>query len=415
MGGMPRWLSVRDRLRRPVDRFRRDGREALAWTLRLTVAAVASYVVAQLVLPSARPLLAPLTALLVVQAAPVSLLSSGVDRVASVVVGVLLAVGVSVVVPLTWWSLAVVIALSILVGQALRLRANLLEVPISAMLVLGVGAAATDAAAWDRVVETLVGAGVGVLANLLLPPKVRYATAAEAVDDVAARLSRLVARAAAEAAEARGDSDRIAAAAGRWLDEARAISADIPHVAASLERVEEARRLNVRMMHAPDAAPGIRQGLEVLEHSVVSLRSLFRGVRDAALDESWPADDSGLDAATDLVEVLRALVSAIAAFGELVRTEASSVDLQAPDRATGVQRALDDMYAAHAMLIDRAADQNPALAELYVSLGSTVKRLRHELDLEVRAHRQAVLRPGRRPMRDVISPRLQRRRPDGDA
>ena len=400
-------MSLRDRLRRPVERFRGGAREASLWTLRLTAAAVAAYVVALALLPSSRPLLAPLTALLVIQATPVSLLSSGLDRVASVVVGVLLAVGVSIAVPLTWWSLAIVIAASLLLGQALRLRANLMEVPISAMLVLGVGAAA-DAAALDRVAETLVGAGVGVLVNLLFPPKVPYDSAAEAVDDIAVQLATLLRHAAEEIPDTEGVGERLGSAADRWLTESRHIAADIPRVGAALEHVEEGRRMNVRMARTPNAAPGIRQGFEVLEHSVVALRSMFRGVRDAALDETWPADDSSRDAAADVAEVLVALAGALAAFGQLVRTEATSTDLTAPERATEVHEALDGMHAARTLLFERAADQNPALAELYVSLGSTVKRVRRELDLEDRARRQDMLRPVRRPVRDVINPKVRR-------
>lgn len=408
---MSRWLTVRDRLRRPVERFRRGGLDALAWTLRLTTGAVASFVVAQLLLDNQRPMLAPLTALLVIQATPVSLLTTGLDRVASVVIGVLLAVGVSVLLPLTWWSLTGVILVSLLIGQVMRLRANLLEVPISAMLVLGVGAASTDTAASARVAETLVGAGVGVLANLLLPPKVPFASAAEAVDELASKLSTLLRRAADEVAQAEGDSQGIAGAADRWLREARSVSSDIPHISATLEQAEESRRFNVRMVGSADAAPGIRQALEALEHSLVALRSMFRGVRDAIHDESWPGDDEGRHASVDLVEVLQVLASGVATFGRLVRAEARSSDLSAPDLVSSVEEALDAVHAVQAMLFERAADQNPALAELYVSLGSTVKRLRSELDLEDRARRQDVLRPVRRSVRDVVTPRARRRRP----
>ena len=64
------------------------------------------------------------------------IVTSGVQRVVSVVVGVLLAVGFSSLVGISWWSLGLLIAVSILVGQLLRLGPHLVEVPISAMLVL---------------------------------------------------------------------------------------------------------------------------------------------------------------------------------------------------------------------------------------------------------------------------------------
>jgi uncharacterized membrane protein YgaE (UPF0421/DUF939 family) len=125
-----------------VARFRRGGWSGLAWTVRLTAASVAAYSIALAFFPGTVPLLAPLTALLVVQLTPISLLASGVERVVSVAAGVSVAAIFSTAVDLTWWSLAVVIAVSLVVGQVLRLGSNLMEVPISAMLVLGVGSLA---------------------------------------------------------------------------------------------------------------------------------------------------------------------------------------------------------------------------------------------------------------------------------
>jgi len=176
--------AIREVLRRTTDasleRLRKRGRASIAWMVRLTAAATASYIVASRVFPNSAPLLAPLTALLVVQLTPVSILASGIERVASVVAGVSVAVGFSSVFGLHWWSLATVIAVSLLIGQLLRLGANLVEVPISAMLVLGVGANTAEAAAWQRIAETLVGAAVGVLSNLLFPPKLTSEDAAMA-------------------------------------------------------------------------------------------------------------------------------------------------------------------------------------------------------------------------------------------
>ena len=135
---MPRLTTRVKQLRRSaVERLRRRGRAGIAWMVRLTAAAVASYEVARLLFPETQPLLAPLTALLVVQVTPMSLLASGLDRVLSVVLGVSVAVVFSEIFGLSWWSLGLIIAVSIAVGQILRLQAHLLEVPISAMLVSG--------------------------------------------------------------------------------------------------------------------------------------------------------------------------------------------------------------------------------------------------------------------------------------
>src|SRR5690348_14073224 len=134
--------SWRRRFEHELRGLRTGWRGAVLWSLRITVAAVISYVVATLFFPGTQPLLAPLTAMLVVQVTPVSLLASGVDRVVAVVSGVSLAVAFAAVVPLSWWSLGILIFLSITLGQALHLRDNLIEVAISGMLVLGVGSLA---------------------------------------------------------------------------------------------------------------------------------------------------------------------------------------------------------------------------------------------------------------------------------
>lgn len=63
----------------------------------------------------------------------------GVVRVGAVLTGVLVAIGVSTWVGLTWWSVAMVIALSLNLAVFLRLGDQALETPISAMLILAVG------------------------------------------------------------------------------------------------------------------------------------------------------------------------------------------------------------------------------------------------------------------------------------
>ena len=111
--------------------FRRGRRPGLR-TAKTTIAAVLSFVGAQRLGTSPQPVLAPLTALLVVQLTMYETLTSGLQRVASVVAGVLTAVGVATYVGLTWWSLGAVVAASLVIGRLLRLGPQLLEVPISA-------------------------------------------------------------------------------------------------------------------------------------------------------------------------------------------------------------------------------------------------------------------------------------------
>ncbi len=383
-----------------LSRVRRDGPAALLWSVRITVAATASYVVGTLFFPGTQPLLAPLTAMLVVQVTPVSLLASGLDRVVAVVSGVSLAVAFSAVVPLAWWSLGALILVSITLGQFLRLRNNLIEVAISAMLVLGVGTFGAEAAAWQRLAETLVGAAVGILANLVFPPKVASSDAGRAIDGLADSVSELLNRAADELdamVEAEDRHGELSTASRIWLDDARRITHDIPRVGAALLKAEEGRRLNVRAVRTPHVEPGLRQGMEALEHSAVAIRGLMRGVADAG-DGPWLEGPAGAQVLGGLATTFRDMAAGIDAFGELVRNEGEvQVQLSAEDVAR-LREALEGLHGAGARLdATLSASLDPAVLELHAVARSTVRRLLRELDLEERVRRQLrLLRPRRR-------------------
>jgi hypothetical protein len=356
--------------------------------VRLTAVATASFIVARLVFPNSDPLLAPLTALLVVQLTPVSILASGIERVASVVAGVSVAVGFSSVFGLHWWSLATVIAVSLLIGQLLRLGANLVEVPISAMLVLGVGANTAQSAAWQRIAETLVGAAVGVLSNLLFPPKLSSEDAAMAIEGLADDLAGLLDRAGRDIVAEGVTTAALLERAWHWLGEARQLTYDIPNIGMALLRAEESRRLNLRALRTADSGPGLRHGLEALEHSTVAVRSMFRSFVDAAQGYDAEGRELSGDIREAVALVLHDLAKGVRSFGQLVYAEAHPGEH--PPELGELREALEGLQDARArvtdlLLVDPRGDT--ALAELNVFLLATVERLLRELDLDERIRR----------------------------
>ena len=191
---------------------------------------------------------------------------------------------------------------------------------------------------------------------------------------------------------------RLPGSAREWLDDARRITHSIPDVGAALLRAEEGRRLNVRAVRTPHVEPGLRQGLEALEHSAVAIRGLMRSVADAA-DGDWLSDASAHDVLADLAATFRELAAGTDAFGELVRHEGDAeVTLSASDivRLRGAQDGLVRARARieAALTADRPAD----VVELYAATRATVRRLQHELDLDERVRRQLRLAQ-RRPAR----------------
>jgi fusaric acid resistance family protein len=303
-----------------VLRVRQRGRSAAFRAARITGATVAAFLAAEaLGLRSPPPLIAALTALLVVQATLSSTLTNGVQRVLSVVAGVALAMLFVTVVGLTWWSLAALVAAAIVVGQMLRLGPHLVEVPISAMLVLGVGySAGTQSTGYGRIVETVIGAVVGVLVNVLFPPPVQSRFAGQSVARLAEEIAALLDEAATQL-PAGPSSEQTA----RWLEDARRLNRHVPRVDRALTHAEESRRLNVRALGAPRSTRSLRGGLDSLELCSVATRTLFRSVHDWVRGGMPEPDERYIRQARGAwAELLAALAVVVRAFGQLLQVEA---------------------------------------------------------------------------------------------
>jgi hypothetical protein len=363
---------------RAVDLVRRRGRSAALRAARLTGAATAAYVVAEaLGFENPPPLVAALTALLVVQATLASTLTNGIQRVLSVVAGVALAVLFVSAVGLTWWSLAALVGASIVVGQLLRLGPHLVEVPISAMLILGVGfAAGAESVGAGRVGETVVGAVVGVLVNVLFPPKVRSRYAGEAVQRLADEIAALLAGAAQQI-----PGDLSAENTRRWLEDARRLNRHVPRVDRALSHAEESRRLNVRALGTPRSSRSLRGGLEALELCSVAVRSLFRSIDDWVRSGMPEQDQRYAPLARQAwSELLGELATAVRAFGALLRAE---VDHAATSEADELTAALGRLRPARERWNDvLLADprEHLALWELNGALVALVDRMLVEFD-----------------------------------
>jgi uncharacterized membrane protein YgaE (UPF0421/DUF939 family) len=172
----------------------RRAQPTAVYIIRMTLTAVAAYLLAlQLPGASSRSVIAPLTALLVVQATLFHTIRSAIQRVVGVTAGVLAAVAVSAYVPFSWWVLGLLIAGTLALGLVLRLREDALEVPISAMLIFAVD---SHAYAVSRITETLVGAATGLAAGLIFAP-LRVRPAKDAIGDLTRQMADLLTQMAA--------------------------------------------------------------------------------------------------------------------------------------------------------------------------------------------------------------------------
>jgi uncharacterized membrane protein YccC len=119
--------------------------------------------------PHSRPYFAPIAVLLVVQPTVYDSLSRAFQRVVGVVVGVAAALAVSHLLAPSAWSIGIIIFVGLLLGWAARLGPQgAVQVPVSALLVFVIGHA-TPGYGGERIIDTLIGAGVAVIAVLLSP------------------------------------------------------------------------------------------------------------------------------------------------------------------------------------------------------------------------------------------------------
>ena len=132
------------------------------------------------------------------------------------------------------------IAAALLIGRVLRLGDDLLEVPISAMLIFS--SAGKHAAATGRVVDTLVGTAAGLIGGLAFAP-LRVQPAREAVCGLAGRLAALLDRMAADLAD-----DPEPALVTEWLVQARSLRDEIERVDDTLREAADSAKLNPRAL-----------------------------------------------------------------------------------------------------------------------------------------------------------------------
>ncbi|MGC9667794.1 FUSC family protein [Planosporangium sp. 12N6] len=308
-------------------RTRRGDKFSGTQVLKVTVAAVVAFVVAQQVLGGHRPMvLAALTALLVVQVTLYETIRHGWQRVGAVVVGVLLAALLSSLFGLAWWSLGVTILSALGVGKVLRLGDHSIEVAVNAMVVIALGS--HSHVGLDRVYETLIGATVGVLVSFATP-SVQVQPAGNAVGKLADRIGQTLRSVAADI-ERGWTHERAADAVLR----AGGIEYSVRNAQGALAQAEVSLLLNPRRgaAHVPER---LRLALTALEYSTIHVRVTCRCLADLA--EGAPgADLRDPRVREPLAGLLDAAGEAVSAFGRLVTSDAAgNVDAAGNGYAAG--------------------------------------------------------------------------------
>jgi uncharacterized membrane protein YccC len=354
-------------------------RPASAQIARLTVAAVVAFLVAEALSPGVVDLTAPLTALLVVQASTVGTLQMGLVRVGAVLTGVLVAVGLASVIGLSWWSLAVVIAASLVLAKVLRLGEQSLEAPISAMLILGVSS--PQLAAEVRLVNTLIGTVVGIGFSLLVPVAIPNARARDAVRGVARSQAGLLDEVALTIASRTPHPDEVTA----WLTWADHIDADAETAAASVEAIAKSRKLNPLALASATVHPGLNDALGRLESSLASVRAVLSVVAMQASAQEATDSPAAAELRRAFGVLLADLASGLRSFADVIDAEFGSGSVERVEEAT--DRTVEIVREARAVVTElMLIDVDPRVqTDLWMLQGSVLAAVEHilgQLDLE---------------------------------
>jgi uncharacterized membrane protein YgaE (UPF0421/DUF939 family) len=221
--------------------LRATSRGSLLQVVKTSVAAIVAWFVCTAALGQPLPIFAAIAALLVVQPSVNQSLAKGLERSVGVILGVLLASAAQGFFGHSSLTVLGIIVVALLLAWMLRLSpGSAIQIPISAMLVIAVGAT-TPGYAVNRVIETIIGAVVGLVINTLIVPPVLVGPAGAAVRDLATSVADTLGSVAA-ALRSPQSGEQLS----DLISRARALKGLRDAAAAALRQADESLMLNPR-------------------------------------------------------------------------------------------------------------------------------------------------------------------------
>lgn len=227
--------------RRMTGRFTSPERAPLLQLAKAAVAAILTWFVCVLIFPEQLPIFGAIAALLCVQESIDQSLTRGIERVVGVLLGVSVALGAGALFGPQSWLFIAAILVAMAIGWLLRMtNASTNQIAISAMLMIALGGLQLGYGV-ERLVETAIGAAIGVLVNAIIVAPVQTTRVHQALRELTDHTADALRRLADGLEEPRD---------GAWLDsmiaDARALQSERTEVHDLLRRARESLRLNPR-------------------------------------------------------------------------------------------------------------------------------------------------------------------------
>ncbi|MGO1166046.1 MAG: FUSC family protein [Janibacter sp.] len=255
---------------------RASKRDPLLQTIKTALATILAWVVCDLLISDGPPpVFAAIAAMLVVQPSLNQSLTKGVERSAGVVAGVMLATGLGLAFGDASWVVLVAVSAALLLSWGLRLTtgsAN--QIAISALLVLALGASTPDYA-YVRVIETIIGAVIGIVIHLALVPPVALAPARTALEELGEETAQTLERLANALVGRKTRPGRLL-----LLADARRLHPLHDEALEMLDAAEDSLDLNPRARRYTDELTAMRESLDVLTKIGTQVRGMTRAYID---------------------------------------------------------------------------------------------------------------------------------------
>ncbi|QYC42171.1 hypothetical protein Nocox_22835 [Nonomuraea coxensis DSM 45129] len=370
--GLGRWLQME--------------REDLIQTIKVTVACVFGWWLAAYVLKVDLAVLVPIGVLLTVSATAYDTVVRGVQQVGAVFVGMAAAMTLIWLMGVNGLTLGVLVLAGLVLTRLLNLPERNVQIPITALLVLALG----KTYGFARLGDVLLGAVIGIAANLLILPPRFVDTALRELSDLSGELSEL-AHDISRGLRSEWDKDM----AEDWLGRARDLSRRLEQTKETSDQAEESVRLSLRRRRYDRRLRQVAEAATCLDHACHQLRGVARGLADLVSGvRGLPAQEAA-EIPRPLSEEVDALSRLFGAFGRLQlgrgREEAMRELREALRDGERQQHVSQSMFG-------RTRDDR--LRTLQGALLEDCARIRHEFDPDHGPHRDAFPRPAARNSRE---------------
>ncbi len=271
----------------------------LLFAVKSALAAGLSWEIAISLLGEEAAALAVVSAVIVVQVTSWQTVRKSIERILGVLIGVLLAVLVAHFLGLNIWTITLMVFLAQIVGMLLQNRGQYLatQIPISAALVLVLGASATSYP-FLRMLGALIGGVIGTVVSLLLSPPIYVFKARDAIAELTADVADAIPRLAGALSLQVGEEER------------RELYTHLRDLEQRVHGTEQAYSLGVDSTRLNPWARRARRMLVDYPDVLLAIDRLVRQLRRVAYtinepEPSWPEIAQGQDWPLDYARLLK--------------------------------------------------------------------------------------------------------------